>query len=124
MINKERLFQLAKKLDVSEVDFLRNCIKSFEDYHCAVFNLEMYKCLNLCDSSNAEEYRETVTSLDRTRTICHNSVIANVSIINRMAQRHGMDPIYDGIVSEDRPHRRVLADAVFAFVEDVIKGRA
>ncbi len=124
MINKNVLFELSRKTDASGQELLRDCIKSFENYHRAVFDLEIYKSLNSHDPFNAEEYRETVMSLDRSRTISHDSVIANVSVLNRMAQRYGLEPIYDGIVSQDRPHRRVIADAVFAFVEGVIKGRA
>ena len=54
---------------------------------------------------------------------CHNSVIANVSIMNRLAEQAGLPPVYDGIVSEERPYRTELADAILAFVADVITNR-
>ena len=61
--------------------------------------------------------------MDRMRTTCHNAVIANVSIMNRLAEQTGLPPVYDGIVSEERPYRTELADAILAFVANVITYR-
>ena len=43
--------------------------------------------------------------------------------MNRLAEQAGLPPVYDGIVSEERPYRTELADAILAFVADVITNR-
>ena len=57
------------------------------------------------------------------RTVIHNSVIANVNLLNRLAEKNGLHPVYDGIVSEERPYRREIANAVLDYVESIIKNR-
>ena len=54
------------------------------------------------------------------RTYNLNAVIAQVNLLNRMAEEASLPPFYDGVVSEERPYRRELADAVLAFINDVI----
>ena len=66
---------------------------------------------------------ETINALDRSRTVAHNAVISGVKILNRMAKQADLPPVYDGIVSEARPYRREVANAVFAYIEDVIRNR-
>jgi len=70
-----------------------------------------------------EDYQEMVMSLDKQRTMRHNSVITSVNILNRLAQKEGLPLVYNGIVSEERPYRRELADAVLNYIEKVIKNR-
>ena len=43
--------------------------------------------------------------------------------MNRMAEEASLPPLYDGVVSEERPYRRELADAVLAFVREVMINR-
>ena len=64
-----------------------------------------------------------MTSRDKTRTRCHNAVIAQVNCLNRLAEEAGIPPLYDGVVSEERPYRRQVADAVLDFVRDSILNR-
>lgn len=70
-----------------------------------------------------ESFREEYPAMHRVRTTCHNAVIANVSILNRLADQAGLPPVYDGTVSEKRPYRTELADAILALVADVITNR-
>ena len=70
-----------------------------------------------------EEYKDNVSKLDKMRTVNHNSVIANVNLLNRLAEKNGLQPVYDGIVSEERPYRREIANAVLDYVESIIKNR-
>ena len=65
-----------------------------------------------------------MSAVDRTRTLYHNSVISNVSILNRMADKAGLDPVYDGVVSKERPYRREVANAVFEYIESIINSRS
>jgi len=77
----------------------------------------------LIDTVDSHEYREKVTSMDCNRMANHNNVLGNVNMLNRMAALYDLAPIYDGIVSEDRPYRRQVADSVLGFVQDIILER-
>ncbi|MBE6648333.1 MAG: DUF3232 domain-containing protein [Ruminococcaceae bacterium] len=125
MINESSIISLIESIgtDADLISLLDDCIASFEKYHEAVYKLEMYKKIHGRNVKNGEIYRDTVMELDRNRTVCHNSLIANMSIINRLAEMNSIPPVYDGIVSEERPHRRILANEVFEYVEKVIKNR-
>ena len=100
----------------SDIDMIVDCLKSFETYHKAVYELEITRRL-LASTMESSEYRERVQSLDRTRTMQHDSLIINVKVLNRMAEKNGLPLIYDGAVSEERPYRRELANAVFEYSE-------
>lgn len=125
MLNEKTLELLIEAFqnDSDILSLISECIESFETYHSAVYKLETYKKIHGRNIKNGEIYRDTVTELDRNRTICHNAVIANVSILNRLSDMQNLDPFYDGIVSEERPHRRNLANVVFEYVEKIIKQR-
>lgn len=125
MINHESLLKLIEhpNNDNFSHELIGDCIKSFEEYHKAVYELEVTRRLMASTFDDAAEYRNRIESLDRSRTACHNSLIANVRILNRMAEKYGLPLIYDGVVSEERPYRRELANAVFEYVEWLIKTR-
>ena len=44
-------------------------------------------------------------------------------MLNRLAEKENIPAVYEGIVSEDRPYRRELADAVLEYIRDIIKNR-
>lgn len=73
--------------------------------------------------NDGEEYRSRVMELDQRRTVRHNSVIANVSVLNRLAENAALAPVYEGVVSKERPYRRQVADAVLDYVQSVIRNR-
>ncbi|HHU53197.1 MAG TPA: hypothetical protein GXZ43_03860 [Clostridiaceae bacterium] len=58
---------------------------------------------------------------DEKRTSAHNSLIGIVEALNNLALKHELPPVYDDIVSREQPYRRILADAVFQWMEEVIK---
>lgn len=126
MLNTEALHRLiaAYKNDPETLDFIKSCFDSFEQYHRAVLEEQLFPVIYGGASTDGEEYRQRRTALDRSRTLLHNSVITNVSILNRMAAQAGTPPVYDGVVSEERPYRRQVADAVFATLEHVINNRS
>ena len=109
----------AIKDDSECLDMIYKCVKSFEDYHSAIFEME----LKLKIFTGMDDYRETASALDRSRTVNHNAVLANVNILNRMAGKLNIEPIYSGIVSEENPYRRDVANAVLAYVESIIQKR-
>ncbi len=122
MLNKDSLNKLIalNKNDRESLDFIKSCIDSFEQYHKAVFDDQMFQVIYSVGVLNGDEYRKLRSSVDRTRTINHNSVISNINILNRLASQAGIAPVYDGIVSEENPYRREVANAVFEYIENVI----
>ena len=126
MLNKDSVKKLIeiKKNDRESLDLIRLCLDSFEQYHKAVFEDQTFPMIYGGGAIDGEEYREGRTASDRTRTLMHNGIISNVRILNRMAENAGIDPVYDGTVSEDKPYRREVANAVFEFLEDVINNRS
>ena len=98
------------------------CLASFEDYHTAIVKMETWLLLYSRTVSGAE-YQAEVTRLDKARTTAHNSVIGNVSLLNRLAEKNGLPAVYDGTVSREQPYRRELANAVLDYVESIIQNR-
>ena len=43
-----------------------------------------------------EEYRNTVSSLDKNRSLAHNSLISDVTAMNRLCTKAGIEPVYKG----------------------------
>ena len=125
MINERTLDLLIQSFenDADMLSLIDDCVTSFENYHNAVYKMETYKRLHGTNIKNGEIYRDTISQLDRDRTISHNALIANVNILNRLAEMQQLPPLYDGIVSEERPHRRVIANAIFEYIEKVINQR-
>ena len=125
MLNKDTITKLIElnKDDRKTLEFIKARIDSFEQYHRAVFDDQMFQLFYVGSAIEGDEYREGRTAVDKTRTIYHNSVITNVSILNRLAEKAGLDPIYDGVVSEERPYRRQVANAVFEYIESIINNR-
>ena len=114
---------LVKSIIPGMIELIVDALDSFERYHQAIYALELKQKLRQAKAVDDETFREEYPAMDRVRTTCHNSVIANVSIMNRLAEQAGLPPVYDGIVSEERPYRTELADAILAFVADVITNR-
>ena len=53
----------------------------------------------------------------------HNAMLSEVSLLNRLAEENGLPLFYDGEVSAERPIRTWVADAVLAYVRQVIEDR-
>jgi len=124
MINRQILDLLIEnsKKDPELLEAVRDALKSFEEYHTAIYSMETRKKL-LNGTAEAQIYQSEVADMDRRRTNCHNAVLANVSMLNRMAAMAGLPPVYDGVISRDHPYRRQVADAVLAFVQEIILER-
>lgn len=118
----KKLIQCYKD-DAEMVEVIMDALKSFETYHASIYRMETQKYLYAAGAMDTETYRVEIPHLDKQRTSCHNEVISNVKILNRLAQQAGLPPFYDGTVSEERPYRREVANAVLAFIEQVIQNR-
>ena len=124
-INKSSIEQLIIQCadDKEMLDVIFNVLSDFEDYHRRIYEMETKLKVYSPKSMNIEDYRDMRETLDRSRTTQHNVVIMNVGMLNRFAKKENIPLVYEGVVSEERPYRRELADAVLEYVEDIIKNR-
>lgn len=98
------------------------CLASFGEYHDAILKMELWMKV-YSKAVTGGEYKDAVSKLDSSRTVLHNSVIGNVSLLNRLADNNNLPAVYGGTVSRDKPFRRELADAVLEYVEEIVRGR-
>ena len=125
-INPDAILQLIRhsKEDGELLEFIYGALKSFEEYHSAVMADQLFPLVYSGGAIEGEQYRNQRSSFDRQRTVAHNALIANVNLLNRMAASAGIDPVYNGVVSEDRPYRRMVANAVFEYISYIIDHRS
>ncbi len=105
------------------VQLIVDCLESFESYHKAIYTLEIRRDLFSRGAMDSETYRDLIPHLDQIRSGNHNTVISNVRMLNRLAEQAGLKPFYDDIVSEERPYRTELADAILDLVREIIDSR-
>ena len=124
-MNHEALIRLiaASKEDAELLDMIWSAVQAFEQYHTAVLEDQAFPLI-YSGAMVGNTYRTRRSELDKHRTTLHNAVITHVRILNRMAEQVGLPPVYDGIVSEDRPYRRQVANAVFDWISSIIDGRS
>lgn len=101
-----------------DLSFLHESLLAFSKYAAAIYQLEVYMILNGKDADPDE--RE---SLDKVRTHAHESVIRHIEPLNGFCKKYGIPPVYAGTVSEARPFRVEIADAVLSYVNDVLEKR-
>ena len=123
-MNRKALDNLiqACKTDSELLEIIQDALRSFEEYHTAIYSMEIRKQL-LAGTVDALQYQEEIGEMDRRRTSSHNAVISNISLLNRLAEQAGLPPVYDGVISRDQPYRRQIADAVLNYVRDIILAR-
>lgn len=124
-MNHEALIRLiaASKEDAELLDMIWSAVQAFEQYHTAVLEDQAFPLI-YSGAMVGNTYRTRRSELDKHRTTLHNTVITHVRILNRMAEQAGLPPVYDGIISEDRPYRRQVANAVFGWISSIIDGRS
>lgn len=123
-MNRKALDNLiqACKADSELLEIIQDALRSFEEYHTAIYSMEIRKQL-LAGTVDALQYQEEIGEMDRRRTGSHNAVISNISLLNRLAEQAGLPPVYEGVISRDQPYRRQIADAVLNYVRDIILAR-
>lgn len=105
------------------LNMIRECLRSFSAYHAAIVEMEVWLKLYNYGNTDRADYQDKRVSLDKARTVCHNTVLSSMNILNRMAMQAGLEPVYDGTISEERPYRRQVANAALAYLEDIIRER-
>ena len=123
--SKENLGKLiaSSSGDNDILKMIYDSLQSFESYHQAVFKMETWRMMFSGKNIPTADYREKYAELDKERTNCHNALLAQVKILNRIAEKSGLPALYNDTVSEEKPYRREVADAIFKFVNDVISNR-
>ena len=109
--------------DPDTIEIISDALESFEKYHQAIYSLEIRRKLYAQGAISSETYREVVPELDGIRTRRHNVLLSEVNMLNRLAEQAGLPPVYPGEVSEERPIRTWVADAVLDYVRQVIDDR-
>ena len=109
--------------DMELLNLIEECLLSFDEYHASIYKMETWCKLYGYRNTSKEDYRTKLTELDKSRSICHNSVISNIKILNRLCLQQNIPVVYEGIVSEERPYRVEIADSVLAYVEKVSANR-
>ncbi len=109
--------------DAEMLEFIMNALENFESYHQAIYKLELQRKLYAQGAMSADTYRVLIPELDSLRTKKHNVLLSDVKMLNNLAAQHSLPLFYDGDVSEDRPVRTWVADAVLAFIRQVIEDR-
>lgn len=109
--------------DKEMLDIIFNALSDFEEYHRRIYEMETKLKVYHSKSMEPEDYRDMRETLDRSRSSQHNIVIMDVGMLNRFATNSNLPLVYEGVVSEEKPYRRELANAVLEYVEDIIKNR-
>lgn len=101
---KDKLSKLCgvlKDSNPEDMSIIADAVKSCAGYILAVVELEAFSQTAKLQLEPAE-YRDEVMRLDKSRSNAHNSCMANLRIVNRLAQVSGMDDIFPGIDDMDR----------------------
>ena len=111
------------KDDKEAIMLIKDCLLSFSKYHASIYRMETYMKLFGYGNTDKEDYQQEVISLDNDRTSSHNRVISSISIFNRLCEKKDIPLIYDGVVSEEKPYRREIADACLEYISAIIQKR-
>ena len=118
----EKLIQ-AYQNDAEALEIIYDILRGFEEYHTKIVEMELKLKQYSAGKLEREEYQSMVTELDKRRTMQHNSVLTGVNVLNRMAEQCNINPIYSGTVSEERPYRREVANAILDYLQTIIENR-
>ena len=123
--NHDTISKIVERYEKDEdvLELMGQILESFQSYHAAIYKLELQMKLYSHGRMDGDAYRNSIAEMDATRTINHNAVIANVRVLNRIADQYDLPPFYEGVISEERPYRRELANAVLEYVETVARNR-
>lgn len=124
-LNTEALNQLISHYqdDTDTMELISDTFDAFERYHAAIIKMETEKVILSHGNVDSNVWQERISALDQARTRAHNEVLMDIRILNRLAEGEGLQPIYAGMVSEEYPYRREVADAVMAYLSSLIDDR-
>ena len=109
--------------DKDTLDIILRVLKSFEEYHSRIVEMELMLQIYSSGVLDREDYQNMVMELDKRRTMSHDSVLTGINVLNRIAEKQSIEQIYSGTVSKERPYRREVADAVLDYIQTIIDDR-
>jgi len=119
---KEKIEKLVRLLNgAGEQDMAKDMdeiLKSCAFYIDRVVAMESAQSI-LRFTLEPDDYRMTLTELDKNRKIAHNGLIANVKLMNRYCKLVGIDPIFKG----DTDSRIEVAEFAMEIVKDIFETR-
>ena len=123
--NYDAYLSLADKIKHSDspdaandLDALNDAMTSFREYVNKVDAGEQQIKLAAI-RFEGDEYREMVSLYDRNRHNAHEDAIANVRLVNRLAQLYSVDPLFTG----DDHNRLQIADYCLDIVVQLFQNR-
>jgi len=119
-MSKQRLSKLISHYsnDTVVLGLIESAVKACSRYVVAVNDLELYLLMN-SSSTEGQEYRDTVSSLDRNRSFAHNSLISDVTAMNRLCVKAGIDTVFTGNVD----NRIEVAEFAKDLVAEIFESR-
>ena len=109
--------------DKDTLDIILRVLKSFEEYHSRIVEMELMLQIYSSGVLDREDYQNMVMELDKRRTMSHDSVLTGINVLNRIAEKQSIEQIYSGTVCKERPYRREVADAVLDYIQTIIDDR-
>ena len=98
---KDKIKKLAVSItNKSDIEIVDTVLKDCNDYVLAVANMERSTMMNKF-LLEGQDYRDSITALDKYRRACHNSAIVGVKIINKLCNLYDVEAVFDGNI-EDR----------------------
>ena len=88
-----------------DLDTVEKAMQAFHNYVNTVVDGEM-KLLIQGSSLEGQEYRDAITQYDGDRHSAHEKAIGDAKLVNRLAAREGLPPIFTG----DETQRHQIAD--------------
>ena len=111
-LDENALKALIRRLSTSndpyareDLDTVEKAMEAFHNYINTVVDGEM-KLLMQGSSLEGQEYRDVVISYDGDRHSAHEKAIGDAKLVNRLAAREGLPPIFTG----DETQRHQIAD--------------
>lgn len=121
-IDQTSISQLEKRFaaesNAEDAAYLTETLLSFSKYASAIYELEVYMLIN-GKEANPDEHKR----LDDKRSHAHDSVISHLEGLAGFCRIYDIPPVYSGALSRERPYRVDIADAVLAYVNDVLEKR-
>lgn len=105
--------------DEDALDLIETNMNNLNGYVSAVYAMEV-QIQTLRFRLEGEDYREAVTNLDKRRRNAHEAAIAACSILNRLANLAGVEPLYSGNLED----RNEVAEFCIAIVDELFRGRS
>ena len=123
--NHDAYIELAEKIKASgspdaaeDLEALNDAMTSFREYVMKVDVGEQQ--IRLASVRfEGDEYREMLTRYDRTRHDAHETAIANVRLVNRLAELYGVGPLFTG----NDQNRLEVADFALDVVVQIFQNR-